>query len=928
MLDRAKGIFPRRLTRRSQRLSLPLQAVLIGLMVLQICLPVGLVGWLSMRNSGQAVKTLVHQLHQEVTGQIANHLDGYLNMPHQLNQINLDAVALGLLKLDDFDRLGQYFWKQMQVFEVGYLNYANEQGEFIGVERLDDGALLINETRQDDLDHMSMYTTDSQGNRLRAEVIAAPELAQTEDWYVVAAEARHPAWSAIYPWDDKPEVLSISLSHPVYAADQTLLGVIGVDLILAQIGDFLKSLHVSPSSRIFIVERSGDLVATSGEEQPFTVVSGQAQRLKAADSPDPVVRRTIQLLQEQFGSLQQVEALHRYLGLEQSQYVDVLPWRDDCGLDWLIITTVPITDFTAQIETGTRLSLLLGLAALFSAILAACITARLVTAPLAQLNQAAAAISSGPLEATQSPRNNLPGRFSIQELDRLRGAFDHMARQMQSSFASLERVNGELEQRVQARTLELQQSEEKFAKAFQQSPMAIAISTLEEGRILDANEACFQLLKYAPTEFIGKTSAELGLWTSPQDRAGIVQDIRRHGLARSRELSLRARSGELILAEVSASLISIHGTPRLLFVSQDISDRKRAEAERHQVELALRESEARFRRLADQAPILIWMSDTRGDRTYFNRTWFTFTGLTPAQARGQGWVSTLHPEDAKSVLTVYRAAFSQRQPFTSRYRQRQRSGEYRWLLTKGVPRFTADGQFEGYVGIGVDINEQKQFETQLQASLQEKEVLLKEIHHRVKNNLHVVANLLDLQADYVEDERALAIFADSQSRIQTMALIHEQLYQADNLGQINFGHYIQRLTESLFFSYGEAVAQIRLVLDLQPVPLNLETAIPCGLLINEIITNAVKYAFPEQRTGEIHVEFFQAPDQTLSLKLWDTGIGLQPSRPGANSPQNSSFGWKLIGILARQLKAEMSIESTAGTLFHFIFRELSYKPRV
>ncbi|MEB3283094.1 MAG: PAS domain S-box protein [Lyngbya sp.] len=223
-----------------------------------------------------------------------------------------------------------------------------------------------------------------------------------------------------------------------------------------------------------------------------------------------------------------------------------------------------------------------------------------------------------------------------------------------------------------------------------------------------------------------------------------------------------------------------------------------------------------------------------------------------------------------------------------------------------------------------DISERKQAEEQMQASLKEKEVLLREIHHRVKNNLYIISNLLDLQSDVIQDERLLALFADSQTRIQSMALIHEQLYQSADLGQVNFGDYIHRLVENLFFSLGDTQGLVKSVVDVEPIQINLETAIPCGLLINELITNALKHAFPDGRTGEIYVEFYQDSEQKLHLKIRDNGVGISPDIDWENL---TSLGLKLVHILSKQLRATVQLNSNPGTCIELIFSQLKYKSR-
>lgn len=224
-----------------------------------------------------------------------------------------------------------------------------------------------------------------------------------------------------------------------------------------------------------------------------------------------------------------------------------------------------------------------------------------------------------------------------------------------------------------------------------------------------------------------------------------------------------------------------------------------------------------------------------------------------------------------------------------------------------------------------DITKRKEAEQKIYIALKEKEVLLKEIHHRVKNNLHIIASLLHLQTHTSNHPTLLEIFNDSQNRIYTMALIHEQLYQSEDLGKVNLGKYIQRLIDNLCTSFNSDKKSIKIVVEAKPLLLNLETAIPCGLIINELVTNAYKYAFPNGRGGEVKVQLFEDENQQLNLIVVDNGIGI----PGTVDWQNPlSLGLKLVQILAKQLKSNLEFDFQAGTFVKLSFQELQYRPKI
>ncbi|HEY9666553.1 MAG TPA: guanylate cyclase, partial [Coleofasciculaceae cyanobacterium] len=176
----------------------PLRTVLIVPFVLQICTVVGLTGYLSFRNGQKAVNNLATKLQSEVSDRIDQHLDTYFATPNQINQINVSAIELGLLNLNNFQTTGRYFWKQMQVFNVGYISFGNKQGEFIGVERLDNGNLLINEVPKSNPGKLFVWATDNQGNRTKLLEVKSWE-PRKEAWYTDAVKAGQPVWSQIYP---------------------------------------------------------------------------------------------------------------------------------------------------------------------------------------------------------------------------------------------------------------------------------------------------------------------------------------------------------------------------------------------------------------------------------------------------------------------------------------------------------------------------------------------------------------------------------------------------------------------------------------------------------------------------------------------------------------------------------------------------------
>ena len=238
----------------------------------------------------------------------------------------------------------------------------------------------------------------------------------------------------------------------------------------------------------------------------------------------------------------------------------------------------------------------------------------------------------------------------------------------------------------------------------------------------------------------------------------------------------------------------------------------------------------------------------------------------------------------------------------------------------------AQGNNKGMRAIVTDITKRKQAEDQIKSSLSEKEVLLREIHHRVKNNMQVITTLLMFQSDKIKDKRYADMFKESQDRIRSMALVHEKLYQAQSFAQIDFKEYVNSLVNSLFRSYGAKPDIIALQIDVEDVSLELESAIPCGLIINELVSNALKYAFPEEREGEIRIVLYSINTGELVLEVSDNGIGMPEELDIRNT---ESIGLHLVTILSEdQLEGRIELNKIDGTNFRIRFKKHAYKERI
>ena len=430
--------------------ALRLQLILIVPFVLQIFGAVGLVGYLSFKNGQKAVNDLAAQLMHRTSISVNQHLNAYLSIPHQVIQINADAIRMGLLDVRDRQTVAKYFWYQMQAYDLNYIGIGLTTGEGVGAARYDGKAVVIDDWSPKPPNNVTNYATDNKGDRTDVVTIYDWNNFQ-EPWYTEPVKAGKAIWSRIvtvnypnYPY------IAASAGRPIYDANNRLLGMVGVDIHLLKLSDFLRNIDVSSSGQVFIIERNGMLIANSAKEQPFTTVKDEIRRLKAIDSGNPIVQGIAKQIQQRFKGFQSISK-DTNLRLDfqgELYYVQLTPWRDEYGLDWLVVVSVPESEFMAQIDANTRTTILLCLAALGVACGMAVITSGWIARPILRLNRASEAITSGNFDQAVEDSG-------IQELNALANSFNQMARQLRESFTALEKSNAELEDRVEDRTVEL-----------------------------------------------------------------------------------------------------------------------------------------------------------------------------------------------------------------------------------------------------------------------------------------------------------------------------------------------------------------------------------------------------------------------------------------------------------------------------------------
>ena len=319
---------------------------------------------------------------------------------------------------------------------------------------------------------------------------------------------------------------------------------------------------------------------------------------------------------------------------------------------------------------------------------------------------------------------------------------------------------------------------------------------------------------------------------------------------------------------------------------------------------------------------LISESDEKGVYKYVSPSSKQLLGYSSEDLLGKSMYDFIHPDDSEKVIESLKESQGIAEGMRIEYRYKNADGNYVWLETTGKPVFDEKG-FRGFIYSSRDIRDQKKAAEFVKKSLKEKEALLREIHHRVNNNLQIISSLLSLQSDNVVDERDHELFVESQNRVRSMAMIHEKLYQSDSLNSINFSDYIETLLNSLIYDYTKDLGHIKLDLDIEEVDLNIETSVPCGLIINELVSNALKHAFPNGRPGKIMVKLHQDNDQFI-LEVGDDGIGYSEEEVPENGKK---LGFNLVKSLLQQLDGSMEIQHGNGTVYRIVFSELKYQKR-
>lgn len=492
-----------------------------------------------------------------------------------------------------------------------------------------------------------------------------------------------------------------------------------------------------------------------------------------------------------------------------------------------------------------------------------------------------------------------------------------------------------------------------FSLALEAAPTGMLLVD-ESGRILLMNAQIEKIFGYSREDLMGQPLERLVPMASRALHAGLRKGFFAEAGSRPmgarRDLHGLHREGREVPVEIALTALDAREGRLVLASVIDITERKR-------IERTLRDNEARYSELFDASPIALFEQDFSETRRYLvgllamgvtdldahlsDRPQVLLEAISKVKtvrvnqqalnlfdAPSAEALQAIAADPAPAIFDWFRVSLCQmlggERRFSLEARTRTLSGRMRTLSTHLHVLPGYEDTWSRVVVSVFDLTSHERAEAQLRASLRDKEVLLKELHHRVKNNLQIVSSLLSMKSEVADDVATRQVFVECQARIQALAFIHEQLYVSGDLSHVPFGHYVRTLVDHLRTSFGPSDRSVTLRIDMADIHLSIDDAIPCGLIVNELVTNALKYAFPQQRNGVIEVRMRKIDPHLLELIVSDNGCGLPPD---VDPQTTESTGLDLVYTFAEQLRAEVALVRAGGTRFEFRFQRGVSSPK-
>ncbi|MDD9943909.1 MAG: PAS domain S-box protein [Myxococcales bacterium] len=437
----------------------------------------------------------------------------------------------------------------------------------------------------------------------------------------------------------------------------------------------------------------------------------------------------------------------------------------------------------------------------------------------------------------------------------------------------------------------------------------------EDGECLWANEAAQRSSPSGPRSRVVRYAAKL-LPEAPQEDAWGIYFSRLADRGSDRfETTAVREDGRAISMDVNLYHMEFNSRGHAVAVSRDTT--------------ALWESEQRLRLVVEATNDGIWDWDIDSGVDYLSPRWKAILGYADDELenRVETFFERLHPAERPIVDEALARHFEHDEPFHVEMRLRHRDGTYRQVLSRGAVLRDAANRPARMVGSITDITGRKDAEERIARNLREKEALLRELHHRTKNNMQVINSMLTLQANHTRSEEIREILKETSNRVRAMAIVHQRIYQSKELSRISLREYVAELARLILRSYGVSQDRVTVTVDLFDLQMLLDTAIPCGLILNELISNALKHAFPGDRKGTIHISATKDAQDAIELRHCDDGVGVPE---GFDFRTTGTLGMQTISAIAEhQLQGEVLFEAArSGICCRVRFRDVLYQPRV
>ncbi|MBN3910254.1 MAG: GAF domain-containing protein [Nostoc sp. NMS1] len=500
----------------------PLRRILVVLFLLQILLAVGLTAYLSIRNGQKAVNEVASELRYEVANRVEQNLQAYLSTSRQVLRGNQNVIDIGLLKMENLATWESYLIKQLEIFpDAVILTASNEQQEHLAVEKLNDRQYLLRKADKSTGYDLYTYKIDSLGQRTQLPEVIKNYDARSRPNYQAAVTAKQFSFSQIFPSITEPTLL-ISGSQPIHNSQGELLGVNSTLTHISQIGDLLQNIKVGKSGQVFIIERSGLLVATSTTEEPFRLQNGKPVRLAASQSGNSFTQASAKYLETKFSNFDQIKSLQQldFSFDGKRKFLEIRPLQGEPNVNWLIVVAVPEADFMGQIDRNTQTTIFLCLGALGLATLLGIITARWITQPILYFSTA-----TKDLADFTNGEDSVVIVQGIKEVEMLGKSFNEMIQHLRKTFIAQITKNEELELQVKQRTEELQQEIQKSINSEQKLKQHnLALAELANHRAISEGnlETAFKVITEKAANALEVERVGVWLFNSDAD-AGLRQ---------------------------------------------------------------------------------------------------------------------------------------------------------------------------------------------------------------------------------------------------------------------------------------------------------------------------------------------------------------------------------------------------------------------